>query len=172
MNKARYAKTQIPLWEQKLIKIEQKQKKLRENMLKEFEYSVKFRTDDLYDKGDMLYVYETCSSQGCYKCDKQIPYFWPALWSVYNDIFNKPVDVSTILQKLGVVNRGYTIEDLKNYLFGCCSMNCRLHVVRKCNECYRVIRPSGYYSVERFCSDECRKEFDYQCYQDNYYYHY
>ncbi len=166
MSKEKYAETQIPLWEQKLIATEKKQRELKKDMLKEFESYIVYDKDDLYDKWDIMYTYESCTSSGCINCHKQIPYFWPALWHIYDHNAFNDENITNSLQKVGVVNRGYTMDILKNYLFGCCSEECRKVVARYCFECLRPIRHSQCYFVDRFCSNVCWQEFDYQCFRD------
>jgi len=167
MSKEKYAETQIPLWEQKLIAAEKKQRKLKARMLKELQSYIVYDRDELYNKSDVLYIYESCTSQGCFKCQKQIPYFWPALWAIYDyNVFNNE-NITNSLQQIGVVNRGYTMEQLHNYMFGCCSDECKKAVAKRCLECNRYFRPSESYSYERFCSNDCWQEFNYQCYRDD-----
>ncbi len=166
ISKKKYAESQIPFWEQKLIKIEKKQRNLKEIMLNELGCSIKYTTDELYHKNDRLYIYESCTSDGCIKCNKQIPYCWPVLWHIHDDIIFDNKDISQTLQKIGVVNRRYTKEDLKNYIYGCCSEECKKIIKRNCIECGRLIRPSECYYYDRFCSDECSREFSYQCFRD------
>ncbi len=172
MNKKKYQESLISLKEQKLNQIEEKQKALK-NELNDNILSLIIYEDDsnyIYNDYSIIYKEAICVSDGCYHCNKYIPYFWPSLWQfefelnfiveykgvIHNKkgIKSEKEYIESILNTINVTSRGYTINDLLNYAYGCCSNTCRKNIAKKCTECQRSIKPNTC-TAQRFCSTEC-----------------
>jgi hypothetical protein len=180
MNKKKYQESLIPPKEQRLNQIKKKQKELHIKLIEDINFHIVYPDDDngcndngCNDNISIIYKEASYVTDGCYCCNKSIPCFWPLLWQFQwnlefimrcnNYVPNKDDGteqtiheyINDILCKINVTSKGYTINNLLNYAYGCCSNECRKRVTKKCIVCQTRIKPSEFYSVQRYCSNEC-----------------